>query len=110
MDTILVLMFLAIPAGLFWSSGRSAAEMALLYGQRSCQRAGVQWLDQSAHMIGIRIRRNSNGWLGWERKFRFEYSHNGDDRYAGHVVLLGTELVGLVGPMPKDDESIVSHQ
>ena len=110
MDTILILMILAIPAGLFWSSGRSAAETALVFGQRACERAGVQWLDQSAHMIGIRLRRGSNGWLGWERKFRFEYSHNGDDRYAGHVVLLGTELVGLVGPMPKDDKSIVSHQ
>lgn len=103
MDTILILMMLVIPAGLFWSSGRSAAEIALLYGQRSCQRAGVQWLDQSAHMIAIRLRRGSNGWLSWERKFLFEYSHNGDDRYAGHVVLLGTELVGLVGPMPKDE-------
>lgn len=110
MDTILILMVLAIPAALFWSSGRSAAEIALLYGQRACQRAGVQWLDQSAHMIGIRLRRASNGWLSWERKFRFEYSHNGDDRFAGHVVLLGTELVGLVGPMPKADESVVSQQ
>jgi hypothetical protein len=105
MDTILILMILAIPAGLFWSSGRSAAEVALLYGQRSCQRAGVQWLDQSAHMVAIRLHRNSHGWLGWERKFRFEYSHNGDDRYAGHVVLQGTELVGLVGPMPKQDDT-----
>ena len=110
MDTILVLMILASPAALFWSSGRSAAEIALLYGQRACQRAGVQWLDQSAHMIAIRLRRNSKGWLGWERKFRFEYSHNGDDRYAGHVILLGTELVGLVGPMPQESENVVSHQ
>ena len=55
-------------------------------------------------MIAIRLRRSSNGWLSWERKFLFEYSHNGDDRYAGHVILLGTQLVGLVGPMPTIDE------
>ena len=61
-------------------------------------------------MIGIRLRRGSNGWLGWERKFRFEYSHNGDDRYAGHVILLGTTLVGLLGPVPRESENIVSHQ
>jgi Protein of unknown function (DUF3301) len=105
MDTVLILMAIAFPAALLWSSNRAAAELAIRYGQRSCQRAEVLWLDQTAHMVSIKLRRKPSGWLGWERKFHFEYSPNGDDRYSGHVVLLGSELVGLVGPMPMEDKA-----
>jgi hypothetical protein len=101
MDTVLILMILAFPAALFWSSSRAAAELAIRYGQRACAKAQVQWLDQSAHMVGIKLRRKPSGWLGWERKFHFEYSQNGDDRYVGHVTLLGSQLVNLLGPMPR---------
>jgi Protein of unknown function (DUF3301) len=106
MDTVLILMAIAFPAALLWSSNRAAAELAIRYGQRSCQRAEVLWLDQTAHMVSIKLRRKPSGWLGWERKFHFEYSPNGDDRYVGLVTLLGNQLVSLVGPMPKEDNAV----
>jgi Protein of unknown function (DUF3301) len=109
MNTVLFLMAIAFPAALFWSSNRGAAELAIRYGQRACERAQVQWLDQTAHMVGIKLRRKPSGWLGWERKFHFEYSPNGEDRYAGQVTLLGNQLVGLVGPMPVENENDQAH-
>ena len=58
----------------------------------------IQWLDESVHAIGMRLRRNEDGWLGIERSFRFEYSDDGQNRRIGRVVLLGRRLVGFSGP------------
>ena len=58
----------------------------------------MQWLDQSVHATGMRLRRQDSGWLGIERSFRFEYSEDGQDRHIGRVVLLGETLVGFSGP------------
>jgi hypothetical protein len=100
MTLLLCLLILAPPFVLFWSASRSAAERAIVFGRESCQRAGVQWLDQSAHQVRLRLRRNSEGRLTWERQFRFEYSTGGQDRHAGLITLQGIQLVALVGPMP----------
>jgi len=100
MFELLITLLLAIPALLFWSAGRSAAERATDLGRRACERAGVQWLDQTVHQTRLRLRRNTRGRLAWERHFRFEYSTAGRDRHDGMVILVGSELTGLVGPMP----------
>lgn len=98
-------MFLALlgfPLVAFWSAGRDASERASEYGRLSCQRAGVQWLDQSVHLTRLRLRRNSAGRLGWERQFRYEYSTVGEDRHAGLITLVGRDVVAAVGPMPTE--------
>ena len=58
----------------------------------------MQWLDQSVHVTGMRLRRRDNGWLGVERSFRLDSSDAGQDRHIGRVVLLGEKLVGFSGP------------
>lgn len=99
MPTLLILMIVAAMAFAFWSAGRAAAERAEVVGRNACQAAGVQWLDQSVHAIGIRLCRNDNGRLGWERTFRFDYSVNGHDRQVGRLVLRGERLVSFSGPV-----------
>ncbi|WP_162140744.1 DUF3301 domain-containing protein [Arenimonas oryziterrae] len=98
----MILLMLAAPAIAYWSAGRAAAELAVHHGRRACYHAGVQWLDQSVHLVKVRLRRSESGWLGWERHFRFEYSSGGEDRRAGLVIMHGRALAGLVGPMPEE--------
>lgn len=100
MSLPLILLLSIIPAAAFWMSGRAAAESATGFGRQACQQAGVQWLDQSVHQVRIRLKRNPEGRLCWERQYRFEYSSGGDDRHAGLVTMLGSALSALVGPMP----------
>ena len=91
---------LAIGVVILWFDGsRRAADRAQEIGRRACRRAGVQWLDESVHASGLRIRRKADGWLGLERDFRFEYSRDGSDRHVGSLSLLGGELVRFVGPV-----------
>lgn len=98
MPTLLLLMIVGAAGFFFFTAARAAAERATEIGRDACQAAGVQWLDQSVHATGMRLRRREDGWLGIERSFRFEYSEDGHDRHVGRVVLLGNRLVGFSGP------------
>jgi hypothetical protein len=103
LESMILVMVVGFPLGLFWLSGRAAAERATAIGQQACARAEVIWLDHSVHLLHMRLRRGSNGWLTWERDFRFEYSYEGDDRAHGHMTLRGHQLISLVGPMPREE-------
>ena len=98
MSTLLILMIVAAAGLAFWSSARAAAERAGRVGRDACRAAGVQWLDESVHASGLRLRRGDDGRLGLERSFRFEYSEAGDDRHVGRLVLHGDRLVSFIGP------------
>lgn len=98
MPSLLILLIVGGAGFFFFTAARAAAERATEIGRDACAAAGVQWLDQSVHAIGLRLRRQDNGWLGLERSFRFEYSEDGQNRHIGRVVLLGDKLVGFSGP------------
>lgn len=98
MPTLLILMIVGVIAFFTFTAAREAAERATVIGRNACEAAGVQWLDQSVHAIGFRLRRHDDGWLGLERSFRFEYSEDGQDRHIGRLVLFGEKLVGFSGP------------
>ena len=98
MPTRLIVMICSTLAFAFWSAARAAAERAEQVGRDACDAAGVQWLDQTVHASGMRLRRRKDGRLGWERSFRFEYSYEGSDRHVGRLVLHGTQLVAFSGP------------
>lgn len=102
MPTLIVVMIVAAAIAAFWNSGRAAAERARRLGRDACRAAGVQWLDESVHAIGVRPYRRESGWLGWERTFRFDYSHDGHDRHGGRMVLRGDRLVGFTGPVTRE--------
>ena len=102
MLSTLIMMLLAVAVVAFWYAGRGAAEIATRVGQSACAKAGVQWLDQSVHLLAMRLSRGGDGWIGLERHFGFEYSTDGDDRRSGRIVLHGRRLRSVVGPMPPE--------
>lgn len=99
MPGLLILMIVGSLGWAFWSAARGAAERAEDVGRDACNAAGVQWLDQTVHASGLRLRRGHDGRLGFERTFRFEYSEDGLDRHVGRLVLRGDRLVGFSGPL-----------
>lgn len=99
MPSLILLMIVGAAAFSYWNAARAAAERAVELGRNACSAAGVIWLDQSVHASGLRVRRNEDGRLGFERTFRFEYSYDGIDRHVGRLVLRGDTLVSFVGPV-----------
>lgn len=99
MPGLLILMMLFAAGFFYWSAARGAAERAERLGREACEAAGVQWLDQTVHADGLRLRRGDDGRLGFERSFRFEYSEDGATRHVGRLVLRGDALVAFSGPI-----------
>ena len=99
MPTLLIVMICAALGFASWSAARAAAERAEQVGRDACRAAGVQWLDETVHASGLRLRRGENGRLGFERSFRFEYSEDGHDRHVGRLVLRGDRLMSFSGPL-----------
>ncbi len=99
MPSLILMMIIGAAAFAYWNAARAAAEHAKQLGRNACSAAEVIWLDESVHAAGIRVRRNADGRLGFERNFRFEYSSDGVDRHVGRMVLRGDRLVSFVGPV-----------
>lgn len=99
MPTLILLMIAGAAVFAYWNAARAAAERAITLGRNACEAAGVIWLDQSVHASGLRLRRNEDGRLGFERTFRFDYSYDGVERHSGRMVLRGDTLVSFIGPV-----------
>lgn len=96
----LVLALLVLAAAVwYWSDTLRAREQVLRGCAVACERAGVQFLDQTVALARIRLARTPAGRLAFSRRYSFEYSTDGVDRHPGEAVLLGHHLVRLViGP------------
>ena len=88
MAELFVLLLLAL-AVWFVSDSLKAREAAHAAARRACEEAGVQFLDDTVSQSGMRLTRNADGRVTFERYFRFEFSPTGDDRQQGRVRLLG---------------------
>ncbi|MFN2348603.1 MAG: DUF3301 domain-containing protein [Thioalkalivibrio sp.] len=70
-------------------------ETVLRAARRACEQMQVQLLDQSVARTRMRFSRTGSGSLALRREYRFDFSLDGGDRYAGHVVCLGQRVIGL---------------
>ena len=75
-----------------WVDSLRARERALKAGRGACQRYGVQLLDDTVAIAGLRLARDRDGRMKVERRYVFEFSDTGDNRRQGAMVLLGAEL------------------
>lgn len=74
-------------AALVWRSSMAALERAREAGKRACRQAGVQFLDDTVVLRGIRLQRPPGGVPALERRYRFEFATRGDRRYRGSVTV-----------------------
>ncbi len=95
----ILLLALAGAAAWYWYAGLNAREQAVAVGRQACTGAGVQFLDDSVALRRLRLARNANGQLQFQRDFHFEFSDTGDNRRPGVVRMLGerVEWVSLDG-------------
>lgn len=82
-----------------WQINLRARELAQRSCRHACQHYGVQLLDDTVALEGIRLRRDSSGQVRIERRYVFEFSSTGASRQAGLVVVLGrrVEFLALDG-------------
>lgn len=88
----LLLALFAVVAWFWWDSLQKR-ELAVRAARNVCERASVQFLDESVALSKMALRRDGNQRTRLYREFSFEYSSVGDDRQAGRVYLLGSQVL-----------------
>ncbi len=96
LSDLLLLLVLGAIIGL-WLKLSAARERAVQEARRQCEQHGLQLLDETVGMRGMRLRR-VNGLRMIERCYGFEVSIDGHDREAGRLWMIGSSLTGVSLP------------
>jgi hypothetical protein len=89
---VLLLAFLAALTWLWWDSLQSR-EVAVAAARAACVAEGLQFLDETVGIAGIKPARNNNGRLQLQRRYDFEFTDTGAHRMKGSIVILGIRVV-----------------
>lgn len=88
-------LILLLLAAWFWWDSIKKRELAVQAARLVCQRAGVQFLDDTVSLGRLRLGRDANQRVQFSRDFIFEYSDTGDNRMPGRVYLLGDQVLDI---------------
>lgn len=80
-----------------WVDALRARESALRACRRTCERFGLQLLDETVALRRLRFARGSDGRMRLRRHYAFEYSEHGNERRRGEAVLLGRHIESVRG-------------
>ena len=90
-----------------WAISLRARERALTAGRRICREFDMQLLDHTVALNGLRLTRDERGRLCLQRRYIFEFSPDGHNRYTGRLFLLGPRPLNAQLDLP-DGTSLVS--
>ncbi len=63
-----------------------------MHGRRACKEMNLQFLDGTVVRYSTRFKRGPDGQMHLARDFSFEFTTNGNQRYPGHIGLIGKYL------------------
>lgn len=78
-----------------WFDSTAVREIAVREARKGCAAEGLQFLDETVAIAGLKPLRDDEGRLALHRTYAFEYSDTGNNRRPGSIVLLGQEVVQL---------------
>ncbi len=82
---------LAALACLLWQH-INISRLARAIALKQCQKQHLLLLDQSVILLKVRLRMSKKSLLSIERKYGFEFSTTGDQRYLGELQFSGKKL------------------
>ena len=96
LSNLLLLVVLGAIVGL-WLKLSVARERAIREARQQCQLYGLQLLDETVGLRGLRLRR-ANGLRRVERCYGFEVSVEGHDRQPGRLWMIGNAVTSVSLP------------
>lgn len=76
----------------YWISAQKIRERALKFAKEECQKLDLQLLDGSVALKKIKLKRADSGHLALLRKYSFEFSATGVERYTGEITMFGMKV------------------
>lgn len=88
----ILLTTLVIVGCWYWLKSRELKDVALRAAAKRCGELGVELLDQSVALRSIKFARNTAGSVCLYRRYTFDFSTTGEQRYQGEVFVLGNRI------------------
>ena len=76
----------------YWLDAMRTKEIAVAGGRIACDEVGVAFLDDTVALCGVRLGRDNGGQLVLVRRYRFEFTSDGSQRYRGLLTLVGKQV------------------
>ena len=76
-------------AVLVWFEAQRMREYVIRRCSAVCETSGLQLLDETVTLAGLRLQRDARGRLHLHRRYRFDVSEHGTDRLRGWITLTG---------------------
>jgi len=73
-----------------------AKELARQKGRQRCDDLGLILLDDSVALKKLKLTRSNLGHVIIWRKYQFEFSSDGGQRYRGEIILSGKNLLNII--------------
>jgi len=89
------IILVLVVAWLYWLNAAKAKEIARWVGKEACKEIGVSFLDDTVALNRVWIGKNDNGERKLFRRYRFEFTSDGSQRYKGEIVISEAKLVGV---------------
>jgi hypothetical protein len=106
LEIVSILVLGAIAA--LWLDSIKVRETAVHAARVACTAEGLQLLDDTVAIAGLKAVRDERGHLKLQRNYEFEYSDTGDNRLKGSVLLIGRRVVILnLGPGAPPDRRVL---
>jgi len=90
--TIILAIVIAL---IYWLKAAKAKEIARWVGKETCKELGVSFLDDTVALSKIWFAKNDNGERKLYRRYRFEFTFDGSQRYKGEIVICDRKLEAI---------------
>lgn len=94
--TSISLLLLIVILVLIWQASQRSRDTAIETARQTCLRQGVQFLDGTAVLQGIKPFFSSADGPGLQRTYTFDYSEDGIGRRTGCIILRNTRVSAVL--------------
>lgn len=93
--TLLNLFWLFVVGFTIWYWWRATAikDGVLIAAKQYCKTMDVMLLDEAVYLRGLWVKRDGGGQLRVWRRFMFDFTSTGEERYSGRIIMLGRKIV-----------------
>lgn len=88
----LMIAFVVGIAGLLIWQNAGFRDRAISLAKQHCEHMNVQLLDDTVSLLSLRLKRDKRGNFALARRYEFEFTATGDQRYRGDLTLMGSRL------------------
>lgn len=85
-------IFLLGFAAWYWWKAKAIKDSVLTAARGYCQKMDVMLLDDAVYLRGLWFKRDRNGQLRVWRRFLFDFTATGEERYLGRIIMLGRSI------------------